>query len=238
MRGQPGGTGTIGMPPLSPWVRNTLIALFALYVVELIAKNAWAGLYDTLALWPFGHGFQPWQPLTRYFVQGPHVFSVMIGLLVLYFALPLTSRMLDQRQASQAAAAAFVGGTLLSLGMAALGLVSGPALGWTALSLVVFTLFGLSMPTSEIRLFFVLPVKGIWFAYGAGILSVLLVLADRSMGAADQLGAWGAVMAWWFLLGPGGRRRQLIQKSRKIERELEKFQVIQGGRNRDDDIVH
>ena len=33
-------------------------------------------------------------------------------------------------------------------------------------------------------------------------------------------------------------RRKLIQQSKKIEKELMKFQVIQGGRNRDDDIVH
>jgi hypothetical protein len=228
-----------GLPPIHPWIRNLMIGLFGLYVAELIGVNAVGqGLYSLLALHPVGDGFAPWQLLTRYLVQGPQVMSVMFGLLMLYFALPLMDRFFSRSQLLQVLAAMFVGGTVLSLGLAALGIVGGLALGWGMVLTGLFALVGLAMPSMEFRLFFLIPVRASYFVWGAGVIAGLLLLASPSLSSADYLGSWLGVVAWWYLLGPGGRRRKLIQQSKKIEKELMKFQVIQGGRNRDDDIVH
>jgi hypothetical protein len=238
MRDPLANTGGLGLPPLPRWGSRLLMGLATLWIAELLAANfLHLPLYDWFVWRSFGHGFGTSQLLTRYFVQGNDVTGVVFSGLALFFALPLIDGFLTRRQTAWAGAAVVIGGSAVGMALDAIGIVGGAGLGWSVFATAAFTIIGLANPDREIRLFFVLPVKGILFAYGAGVLAVLFILAWRSLTAADHLGAWAGVMAWWYLVGPGSRRRKLISKSRKIERDLARFQVLQGGRNRDD-IVH
>jgi hypothetical protein len=152
--------------------------------------------------------------------------------------------MLERRQLGRAVAAAAVAGTLLPLAIDALGLLGGPgaALGWTFLVLALPTLFGLARPDADVLLL-IFPVKARVFLWGALVVALLILLVEQSLDSFATLGVWLGVFGWWNLLGPGARRRDLKRQSRGIERELRRFQVLEGGRtgkNRppDDETVH
>ena len=225
-----------GIPRMPPWVRNLLIALFALYVVELLANNALTaagvGLYTLLAWNPAQ--LLAWQPLTRFLVQGADVTSVMFSLLMLWFTLPTLENHFSMRQISQAAAASAVGSTILTGTLGLLGVVGGLSLGWGPVALTSIVLIGLALPNITIRVFWVLPIPGRWLVWGTGVVYTLLLLAQWSPRASDYLGAWLGILAWWYGVGPGARRRALVKKGRQIEKELSRFQVLEGGKNRDD----
>ena len=63
---------------LGPAVRSLLLACIAMFVAETLRP----GLLDSLALWPAGAGFQPWQLVTYSFLHGSllHLVVNMIGL--------------------------------------------------------------------------------------------------------------------------------------------------------------
>jgi membrane associated rhomboid family serine protease len=220
--------GAFDLPPLSPTTRNLLIGLFVLYAVELVARNGLGLPVDLLAWRGFGEGFLPWQPASRYLIQGQGVMGVVFGGLVLYFLLPPLERWFSRRQLVQAIGAAALGGTALALALNGLGVVRGQTTGWAPLVTALLVLFGLHRPDAIIRLFFVLPVPAKVIAWGTGALSFLFLLASFDLGAADAFGTWAGAIGWWFWLGPGGRRRQLKRKSRGIERQL---RVLDGGRD-------
>jgi hypothetical protein len=230
--------GDSGLPPMPRWVRDLLIGLFVLYVLEALLKNVWPAMYATLAWLALGGGFQPWQLATRYLVQGPGVLSVALGLLALFFTLPTLDGILSRRDLRDGALAVALGGTAFGFALNAIGLVSGAAFGWGAFASAAFCLLGLAMPDVEVRLFFLLPVKGQMIVYGTGVITALLVLFNRDIASADHFGAWLGVLGWWYSLGPGGRRRKL-KGAKRPEKEATRFRVVQGGRgNRDDDLIH
>lgn len=218
------------LPSLAPWMRNLLVGLFVLYVVELLAANA--GLpVGALAWQPFGSGFEPWQPLTRFFVQGRSVFGVLLGLLVLYFLLPAVDAVLTRAQLGRALLAGAVGGTALPL-LLDLFLVDGPGIhGWTVLATSLVLLFGLAVPGGVVNLWFVIPITGRIIVWGSLGLSVVLFLLDPSLRTTEGIGTWLGVYGWWELFGPGGRKRHLRRKARDIQRELRRFEIIEGGRS-------
>jgi hypothetical protein len=222
------------LPPAPTWVRNLTFGLVGLFVLELLLRLAGAPI-DLLAWWPFGGGFAPWQPLTRLLVQGSDgsaVFNTVFGAFILYLSLGS----LDRRAVVQATAAAWVCGTLLALALDGAGILTGrPAFGWTSLIGPLIVLFGLYRPDGRILLWMVLPISGRLLVWGTLFVSALLFLAERTLGTAFALGGWLGVYGWYRWMGPGGRRRQLSRQARGIERELSRFRVIDGGRNRDDD---
>lgn len=232
-------TESFGLPPIPMWLRNLLIGLCALYLFEVVLVN--------LLGWPTGNGqlvYQwvawfdltegPWQILTRYLVQGlgrNAVFRLVFDLLLLYFLAPTVVAAFDLRQRGQLLAAVVIGGTVMAGLLGALGLAQPPALGWHGLSVAMITLFGLTNPEGVIRWNFLFPIPGRVIAWGTGVINLLVLLGDRSMIAADDFGVWAGVMVWFHLLGPGARRRRLLQQSQKIERDLRNFQVLPGGRD-------
>lgn len=229
---------------LAPWHRWLLGVLFSAYFVELVAKNLGAPVYR-LAWWSFGAGFAPWQPITRFLVQGDDrnaVASVAFSLLLLYFFLPLMESLTDRRTLASAVAAGAVVGTALPAAVDATGLLAPSiALGWRSLAYALPPLLGLLRPDTQILLV-VLPVRASWILWGTLVFAVFHVLAERSLDSFQELGVWIGVFAWFHLLGPGRRRRDLEQKGRRIERELRRFEVLDGGKgrgpNRPDDFVH
>ena len=231
-------TSEIGLPPVSAWVRNLVIGLFALFVVEVLVSNVWGGLYATLA-WSVHGPIRPWQPFTRYLVQGSaSVINVVFALLAMYFILPTLDNALGRRALSHAAAAALAGGTLVGFLSSIVGYSDGFLLGWSGILTAVFALFGLAVPDATVRLYFFIPVQARFFTWGSGIIAALLLLGTRSSIAADALGCWLGAMAWWYTLGPGGKTRQRRNAGKKLERDLSKFTVLQGGGGNRDDLVN
>jgi hypothetical protein len=231
------------LPPLTPLVRNVLIVLFVLYAVELAARNLLHLPVDALTWRGFGEGFALWQPLTRYLVQGQGVLGIVLAGVAVYFLLPALERWSTPWRIAEALAVAALGGTLLALGLDAAGLLGGVTSGWPVLVATLVVLFGLYQPNANILLFFVLPIPARLLVWGTGILAGLLLLATLDLRSADFFGTFLGTLAWWRWRGPNARRRQLAREGAAIERELRRFQVLEGGRkgNRkkdDDEWVH
>ena len=151
------------------------------------------------------------------------------------------------RTSVQILGAALLGSGILGLTLDAVGLLgaanrlsasASTAAGWASLCTALIALFGLISPNAVVQLFFVLPVRASVFTWGSGVVALLYFLSSPQLGTAEHLGTWGGVVGWWFLLGPGSRNRKLKAKARKIERDLQRFNVLDGGRsdesNRDD----
>ena len=222
--------GDFGLPPLPPWVRNLLLALFGAYIFELLLVNfAHLPLYALLAWYPDSFLAAPWQLATHWLVQGPEPTSVLFGLLALFFALPALDRTLSRRQLLEATGSGIVFGWLAGLSADLVGLAIAPAYGWSFVAGAAFALFGLAMPDAEVRVMFVLPVTGRTLAWGTGVIAAVIVLATRSLGATELLGAWGGVMLWWHHIGPWLRRRRLSSSGRRVAQKAQKFRVIDGG---------
>ncbi len=229
------------------WQRNLLIALFGLFVVELLLP--YAGIDKSFLTWhsldggPLGT-FEWWQLLTRFLVHAsaqPAIFPVLISLVVLYFFLPATGEVLNWDSVGQAVVSAAVVGTLLPFGMDAAGLLDGQATGgWESLALVFPILFGIARPEREIILF-VFPAPAKILVWGSLAIASLSLLMQQSLGTAEMMGVWLGTFGWWHLLGPGRRQRDLRRRGASIEREL-RLTVLEGGRTNDgdnrDDTVH
>lgn len=217
-------------PTLQGWMRNLLIGLFGLYALELILRNAGFPVYS-LAWQPLESGFRPWQPLTRYLVQGEGVFGVLMGMLLIYFLLPSLWETVSRHKLRGTLIAGALGGSLLPLLFDLAWSDSGPVMGWVTLTGVFLpTLFGLALPNQTIYLMLAIPVNGRFLLWATAVVSgLLLVFGGGQMSSAEPFGVWSGMYGWWQFLGPGARKRELRSKAASIERELRKFQVIDGG---------
>lgn len=224
---------------VTPLTRNTLIALFGLYVTQLIA-DTWLGLPVTqwLALHPIGSGWMPWQPLTSLLLNGSPL-GAMLDWLVLFFFMGTTERLLGTRRFIQAVGASVGVAAVATTFFDAVGILA-PApgsvfLGLEPVMLALLVLFGLTIPNARIMLFFVLPIRASWVAWASGLLSLLTFLATRELSASMALGGWlGGYL--WLRAGPDAldrwRRRN---KARQVERDLQRFTVLPGGRSKEKD---
>jgi hypothetical protein len=223
------------LPTLEPWMRTLLMALFGLFVLEVVLRFGGLDL-SFLGWFPLGLSFEGWQPLTHFLVFGPgagSVYQVLLGLLILYFTLPAMGATLTQRQLAGAAGTIAVVAAAVAFLADLLGLVHGPAFGWISVSIGLIVLFGLARPTATILLFFVLPVSGKVIVWGTLGIDVLVYLAEPTLGTAEGVGAWVGAVGWWQLMGPGAKRRVLKAKKAHIEKELRRFEVIEGGRSQE-----
>lgn len=235
MRGPgPAQAGGIALPPLTPGLRNLLIALFLLYVLELVAQN-FLGFPPSVLAWGPGSTF-PWQPFTRWFVTLAPPTTVLFMLLGLYFFVPPTLQMNTRRELLEVGAATLLGSTLLAF-VYDLAYPASMAAGYSSLLLAMVTLFGLRAPDATVLLAFIIPVPGRLFIALSGLTAGLTVLAFPGRLGGDYLGAFLGVVLWWYGRGPGKRRRELATQGRQVERELRRFTVLQGGQA-DDDLVH
>jgi len=217
------------LPTLEPWMKQLLGLLFGMYVLELVLRNT--GMPVGQLEWhAFESGFAIYQPVSRYLVQGRSaVFSVMIGLLVLYFLLPGLLQMFSRQQLTQAVLSSAVGGTVLPMLLDAVWLSGGAVMGWSVLVLTLVVLFGLANPSGTIYAFFFIPISGTLILYGSLAISLAGFILSPTLAQAEPVGVWLGTVGWWFFMGPGRRRRDLKKKAEKIEKELRRFQVLEGG---------
>ncbi|MCP4809417.1 MAG: rhomboid family intramembrane serine protease [Proteobacteria bacterium] len=234
MRGNPGGFGI----EFTELTKRALIVLVSLYIVQLLLTY-W--LHFDVSGWlylnRFGEGWAPWQPLTALLFNAPSPLSAAFDWLILLFFLGPCERLMGRKKLltglaiSAAIAAVFT--FVLDLSGSVVGTV--PFVGLNPLLTALLVFFGLTLPNATIRLWFVLPVKAAWFAWGSGLLSLLYFLASRDLDSTMALGGWiGAFIV--MKVGPDEWRKILLRwRARNVEKELEKFTVIDGGRDGDDD---
>ncbi len=215
----------------TPRTRNVLLALFAIYVAQLLLPGV---LEAWLAWQPFGQGFLPWQPITAFALGGPTPFAACLEWLAVFFLLAPVERGLGKRDAWFGILAAWTAGVALGLVLTTVGAVGVPSGGYLGLAPLLAALvafFGWANPGARILIAFILPVRADLVAWATGLLSFLYLLYARDLGSALAFGAWAGAWAWMRLGGTGALRRWgLHARRRKIERDLRKFEVIDGGR--------
>jgi hypothetical protein len=231
MNGSCGSTLRVG-PAWTPLVRAVLAALVGLYVLQLLVEH-WAGVPVTarLAWWGPGSGlFQPWQPVTSFLLNGPDPVGAVISWVVLWFFLPPAEGFLGRRRLLGLLALSWVGavGATLPLQLAGVIQGGGPYLGIHCFLTALLVVFGLSVPDARILLFFVIPVRASWVAWGTGLVSLLFFLYSRALGSSIAFFGWAAAVAW--MLGAGRVDRWLGRFRRR--RPARRFGVIEGQRGR------
>ena len=236
------GGGGITTTPLT---KQLLTALLGIYILQQILEN-WVGfpVLASLGWRPFSGGFQPWQPFTAWFLNGD-VLRAFFDWLFLFFILPAVESMFSRARLRQFAMVTYGGSIAFGFFLLLIGAVhvNGVWFGIEPFLAGLLVLFGLSRPNATILLFFVLPIRAAWVAWGSGLLCLLYLLSGRDLGSAMWAAGWLSGYLW--LRGglvQGLRRPFLRWKQQQIKRRLNRFDVIEGGRgwgdNNDDDIVH
>ena len=213
--------------------KTVLIAMFMLWVIQTVASpTAWV---KNLAWW-VGPQFKLWQPFTHWVVYPPgEVFNTLLTWLMIVFFLPPTEESYGQRGVLRITLVIMsmcaIIGTLFSVS----GVVhNGPAVGIMPIITAFVTLFGLNRPQATILLFFILPIKAIWIAWGTGLISLMYFLvaipAGGSLPATLALTAWCTAYGWVQLHDRGGLRKAILRrKQRQLQRKLRRFEVHEGG---------
>ncbi len=222
--------------------KRALIVLISAYIVELVLLY-WFQV--DLSGWVFlnrigGGHWWPWQPATALLFNSPGVIDAALDWLILLFFLGPVERLMGKRR--------MLVGLAISAAVAALftsvadiaGAVASPVpfTGLNPLITALVVFFGLTLPNATIRLMFVLPIKAAWVAWGSGVLALLYFLAQRDLGSAMLLGGWIGAFAY-MRIGPDQWKKLVLRwKARNVEKELERFTVIDGGRDSDDEYIH
>jgi hypothetical protein len=213
----------------TPLVRNVFIVLGAIYAVELIGGSALTALG---ALMPFGASWQPWQPFTFPFVHGPPDVALWTFLGLFFFLQAVVSAM-GRRRFWWSTVAVWFAAVAGKIGVEALGVLPAApvfGIGWWCVALTVW--FGLFNRGAQILLAFVIPVRADWVAWGTGLVCLVRFVYYKDTGSLFYLLAFGVAVALVYVDADGFRRWRLLRRKAKIERDLSKFQVIDGGKDR------
>ena len=243
-----GGAG----PSFTPLSKMVLSTLLAIYILQLILQRMMGlPVMETMAWWPFRGGFQPWQPITAWFLTGTPM-RAFFDWLFLFFLLPLVETMYTRERLARMAITVMMGTVFFGLVMVMMGVVPnqsmwfGPEPWLTALLVLV----GLTRPNTTFYLMFVLPIKAAWMAWGSGLMALLFLLYSRDMSSAMWLGGWISGYLWVQGGMPKGLKKWLLsRKAKKLEKRLSTFDILEGGAENtgkprgwrppgDNDIVH
>lgn len=202
--------------------RKVLIALVALYVVQLLLIE-WLGLplYQYLGWWwqPAG-AFYPWQIGTAYLLNGPGPLAAFFDWLAIFFFLGPVERAIGRKGLLRAMALTVAVSAVLGFIMLATGAVTarGVFIGLNPMITALIVVFGLTNPNANILLFFVLPIKAAWIAWGSGLFALLNFLAYRDLNSALWLTGW--IGGWLFMESTrrGGLKGMLPQRMASSER--------------------
>lgn len=215
----------------TPLVRNVLVTLFVIYLAQLLAMPR---LDQWLGWQPYGSGlFFPWQPLTCVLLGTLDPLQTCLQWLGVFFMLPILEQVLPAARIGRAMlfSWAVAVSAIFLLEFAGILGQAGEISGLAPLMAALTALVGFLLPNTTFLLFFVLPVKALWIAWGTGLLTFLYMVASRDAGSAANFFAWGG--AWIFVQFIGGnfRRWRLQLKKKQVERKLRRFEVIEGGKD-------
>ena len=228
------------MPGFSGPTRTVLLTLVGLFIAQLIAAS-WLGLpvVENLGWWPlYGESFRVWQPLTSLLLHKPDPMGALFSWLVIFFFLPAAAQGLGWSALRRGLAIILGGAVALGLLLQAVGAVvpGAPYMGINPLIVALTVIFGFTRPNATILLFFIVPVRAIWIAWGSGLLALLFFLATRSLDAALWVTGWVAAWLWLQDLSAADLRRPYLRwKQARLHRRLRKLHVIEGGRGRTGD---
>lgn len=242
VRGQPSGFGI----DITELTKRALIALIALYIVELVLVF-WFKI--DVGRWIFmnrvGGSWMPWQLLTAQLFNHLSPMGAIFDWIILVFFLGPVERLMGRKKLLQSLGIVALGAGFVTTGLDVLGAVNvdAPFVGLNPVITALVVFFGLSLPNATIRLFFVLPIKAAWFAWGSGLVALLYFLAVRDLGSAMALSGW--IMAFGVMkFGPDEWKTMWLRyKARNIEKELAKFEILDGGKGGgggedDDEYIH
>jgi membrane associated rhomboid family serine protease len=223
-------------PPLTPFVKKLLIALFGTWIVQIVLQN-WAGvpIFEFLALNTASPGLHTlWQLGTHVFAfpTGPQaVFSMLITLVFLWWMLAPFEQRFGEKRTIQLCVVAALSAAFLAL-IVGLIVPSPSALyGAQALLLGSIAAFAWSYRGQGRMSFFgVIDMKPVHIIYLVLALSALMFMTSGdAVALAADIGAIGGGMAFIeWLRRPPGRRRPKRGKRRKKKKS--DFDVVQGGR--------
>jgi membrane associated rhomboid family serine protease len=255
--GRGGGSPMGGnMTPLVKKVLGILIILYVIQVFALKPQSITPGSdpivprgFTWLYLWDLNSGFwRPWQPLTA-FLFNRGVFAAALDWLMVFFFLGSVEQLVGTKRLAKGMIWTAVVAILFAhVAMLLTGTLGpepiGPSIAFRGLEpflISLLVIFGLAQPNAQILLFFVLPIKAAWMAWVSGLLALLVFITSTTMSTALILGGWlGGYVFVRSGFGNAQRlfeRYRLILKKKKLEKELSKFRVIEGGKD-DDEYLH
>ncbi len=222
-------------PPLTPFVKKLLIALFGAWIVQIILQN-WAGvpMFQFLALDTASPGLNTlWQLGTHVFAfpTGPQaVFSMLISLVFLWWMLAPFEQRFGAKRTIQLSITAALSAAFLALIVGVLVANPSPLYGAQAILLGSISAFAWSYRgQGRMNLFGVIDMKPVHIIYLVLALSALMFMTSGdAVALAADIGAIGGGMAFIERLRrpPGRRRRPWRRKKKKSS-----FDVVQGGRS-------
>jgi membrane associated rhomboid family serine protease len=224
------------LPPLTPFVRQLLITLFAIFVLVAVAQNLLhipvlrLFALDTTAL----SVATLWQLFTHVLVVPPtSVLPFFISLLFIWLILPPFEERYGAARVLQLALLATLCSAVLALLVGfLLPQYSAPIAGPETITLAAMSAYAVLLPpNAEISFFGVLPMKSqhlLYVVVGFSLLGFLTSLNATSL--ASDLGAIGAGVAFvkWWMQRPPPRRKTFSKRPSKPT----KLRVV--GRNDDD----
>lgn len=210
-------------PPLTWLVKRLIIVLAGAYVAQL-ALRSWLPLLDLLALSP-GEPWV-WQLLTYVLVNGADPFSVLLGMVFLWWSLSPFELSHGTRRTAQLCVAVALGASipadLLGFVLPATSQLAGAG----ALTLGGFAASGWQLRHQRLSLFGIVAVTGMQFLLFLLAYSVVMFLYTASaVGLAADLGAMAAAIAFMRWLDRPAPRKP----PRRPAARPSGFKVIQGG---------
>ena len=220
-------------PPLTPFVKKLLIALFGAWIVQIVLQN-WAGvpIFELLALDTARPGLATlWQLGSHVFAfpTGPQaVFSMLIMLVFLWWMLAPFEQRFGEKRTIQLCVVAALSSAVLALIVGLLVPNPSALYGAQAMLLGSIAAFAWSYRGQGRMSFFgVIDMKPVHIIYLVLALSFLMFMTSGdAVSLAADIGAIGGGMGFieWLRRPPSSRRRA---KRRKKKSD---FDVVQGGR--------
>jgi len=197
------------MPPLQPVTRALLLVNVALYF--LFSSGLISGsLAESLALWPIGPEFMPWQLVTYGFLHLNffHLFFNMLGLWMFGSEL---ERIWGDRRYLQFYFASLVAAGITQVVVTALMHSNAPTIGASGALFGLLLAFAMMFPNRIILLFFVIPMRARWLVLLYGVLELYQGIYVMNSGVAHFAHLGGMLgglltLRYWRGQPPFGRR--------------------------------
>ncbi len=222
-------------PPLTPFVKKLLIALFATWILQIVLQN-WAGVptFALLALSTGSLGLPTlWQLATHTFAfpTGPNaVFSMILSLLFLWLMLAPFEQRFGQKRTWQLCVVSVLVSAVVALLVGIFVSNPSPLYGAHRILLGTIAAFGWSYRGQGRMSFFgVIDMKPEHIVYLVLAFSLLMFLiTGDAVALVADLGAVGGGVAFieWLRRPPKRRVRKVARGKRKSS-----FDVVDGGKS-------